>query len=48
MSLWLSTVNRVAGTLRGHATAQARRRVKAATADALAPTAPKAKPGRKR
>lgn len=47
MSLWLSTAHRVAGTLRGQATAQARRRVKA-TADALAPAAPKAKPGRRR
>ena len=47
MSLWLSTAHRVAGTLRGQATAQARRRVKAA-ADARAPAAPKAKPGRRR
>ncbi|MFH1813022.1 MAG: hypothetical protein ABIF28_02500 [Pseudomonadota bacterium] len=45
MSLWLSTANRVAGTLRGQATAQARRQVKAATTDALAP---KAGPRRKR
>ena len=34
MSMWLSTANRVAGSLRGQATAQAKRQVKAAVADA--------------
>ncbi|MDP2870623.1 hypothetical protein [Methyloversatilis sp.] len=48
MSLWLSTANRVAGTLRGQATAQARRQVNAAAARLLAPPALKAKPRRKR
>jgi len=48
MSMWLSTANRVAGTLRGQATAQARRHVKAAVAEAVSPTAAKAKPRRKR
>ncbi len=48
MSMWLSTANRVAGTLRGHATVQARRQVKAVIAEATAPPAPKAKPRRKR
>ena len=46
MSLWLSTANRVAGSLRGQATAQARRQAmrqaKAAVAEATAPPAPKA------
>ena len=42
MSLWLSAANRVAGSLRGQATAQARRQVKAAVAEAAAPPAPKA------
>lgn len=42
MSLWLSTANRVAGSLRGQATAQVRRQVKAAVAEATAPPAPKA------
>ena len=42
MSLWLSTANRVAGSLRGQATAQARRQVRAAVAEAIAPPAPKA------
>jgi hypothetical protein len=48
MSMWLSTANRVAGTVRGHATVQARRQVRAAIAAAISPPAPKAKPGRKR
>ena len=48
MSMWLSTANRVAGTVRGHATVQARRQVKAAIAEALSSPAPKAKPRRKR
>lgn len=43
MSLWLSTANRVAGSLRGQATAQAKRQVKAVIADAISPPAPKAK-----
>ncbi len=53
MSLWLSTANRVAGTLRGKATLQAQRQAKAAVAEAFnlpAPPAPtaKTKPRRKR
>lgn len=44
MSMWLSTANRVAGSLRGQATAQANRQVKAVIAEALSPPAPKAKP----
>ena len=48
MSMWLSTANRVGGSMRGHATAQARRLVKAAVAEALSPSAPKAGPRRKR
>lgn len=48
MSMWLSGANRVAGSFRGHATAQARRMVKAAVDAAIAPAAPKAKPRRKR
>ena len=43
MSLWLSTANRVAGSLRGQATAQAKRQAKAAVAEAMSPPAPKAK-----
>ncbi len=43
MSLWLRTANRVAGSLRGHATAQVKRQLQAAAADAIAPAAPKAK-----
>jgi len=43
MSLWLSAAQRAAGTLRGHATAQARRQVKAAIAEAVKPVAPMAK-----
>jgi len=42
MSLWLSTANRVVGGLRGQATAQAKRQVKAAVAEATAAPAPKA------
>ncbi|MCB8745494.1 hypothetical protein LHU53_01085 [Rhodoferax sp. U2-2l] len=48
MSLWLSAANRAAGTLRGQATAQAKRQVKAAITEATSPPAPKAKPTRKR
>ena len=48
MSMWLSTANRVAGSLRAKATAQARRQVKAAITETIAPPAPKAKPSRKR
>ena len=43
MSLWLSTANRVAGSLRGQATAQAKRQAKAAVAESISPPAPKAK-----
>jgi hypothetical protein len=43
MSLWLSAANRVAGSLRGQATAQARRQVTAALSGAGAAPAPKAK-----
>jgi hypothetical protein len=48
MSMWLSTANRVAGTLRGQATVQAKRQVKAVIAQAISPLAPNAKPRRKR
>jgi hypothetical protein len=48
MSMWLSAANRVAGTLRGQATAQARRQLKAAVAEAMSPPAPKVKSRRKR
>lgn len=48
MSMWLSAANRVAGTLRGQVTAQARRQVKAAVAEAISPPAPQAKPRRRR
>lgn len=34
MSLWLSEANRMAGSLRGQATAQAKRQVKAAVTEA--------------
>jgi hypothetical protein len=34
MSIWLSTANRMAGSLRGQATAQARRHAKAAVIEA--------------
>jgi len=43
MSRWLSTANRVAGSLRGQATVQARRQVKAVIAEAFSPPAPKAR-----
>jgi hypothetical protein len=59
MSMWLSGANRMAGTMRGQATAQAKRQVSAAVTKAtndnlkalfggVAPTAPKAKPKRRR
>jgi hypothetical protein len=48
MSMWLSTANRVAGSLRGHATAQVKRQMNAAVAEASAPPGLKAKPRRKR
>ena len=48
MSMWLSTANRVAGSLRGQATVQAHRQVKAVLAEVLSPPAPKAKPKRRR
>jgi hypothetical protein len=48
MSMWLSAANRVAGSVRGHATTQARRQVTAATAAAIRPPASKAKSKRKR
>ena len=48
MSMWLSTANRVAGSLRAKATAQAKRQVKAAITEMIAPPAPMAKPSRKR
>lgn len=48
MSMWLSTANRVAGSLRGMATAQAKRQVKAAITEATTPPAPKAKAKAKR
>ena len=34
MSLWLSTANRLAGSLRGHASAQVKRRLNAAVTEA--------------
>jgi hypothetical protein len=34
MSMWLSTANRVAGSMRGQATAEAKRQVKAAVTEA--------------
>lgn len=48
MSMWLSTANRVAGSLRGQATAQVKRQMNAAVAEATAPSALKSKPRRKR
>jgi hypothetical protein len=57
MSIWLSSANRVAGTLRGHATAEVKRQVKAAATEATkenvklwsaSMTAPAAKKTRKR
>lgn len=59
MSMWLSAANRTAGTLRGQATAQAKRQISAAVTKATndnlkamlggtAPAAPKAKPKKRR
>jgi hypothetical protein len=48
MSMWLSTANRVAGTLRGQATAEAKRQVRATISEAISPPAQKHKPRRKR
>lgn len=49
MSMWLSMANRVAGPLRGQATAQARRQIKAVMADAIAtPVLPPTPSRRKR
>ncbi|WP_428826518.1 hypothetical protein ACLIKD_20725 [Azonexus sp. IMCC34842] len=59
MSMWLSTANRVAGTLRGQATAQAKRQINTAVTKATndnlkallgetPPASPKAKPKRRR
>lgn len=48
MSRWLSAANRVAGSLRAKATAQAKRQVKAVIAEAISPPAPRAKPRQKR
>jgi len=48
MSMWLSTANRVAGSLRGQAIAQAQRNVSAIVTEAVAPPAPRANPRRKR
>lgn len=47
-SMWLSMANRAAGPLRSQVTAQARRQIKAAIADAVTPPEPKTKPRRKR
>lgn len=59
MSMWLSTANRVAGSMRGQVTAEAKRQVKAAVTEAtndniklwsaaLTPPAAARKPRRKR
>lgn len=59
MSMWLSAANRTAGSLRGRATAQAKRQVNAAVTKATtenlkvwtaaaSPSAPKKRPTRKR
>jgi hypothetical protein len=57
MSMWLSTANRVAGSIRGQATAQVRRQAKAAVTEttnetmkawSAAVTGPAAKKTRKR
>lgn len=48
MSMWLSAANSVAGTVRGQATARAKRNLKAAMAEPKAASAPKAKPKPKR
>lgn len=59
MSMWLSGANRMAGALRGQATAQAKRQINAAVTkatndnlkamlDVTTPASPKAKPKRHR
>lgn len=59
MSMWLSAANRIAGTMRGQAAAQAKRQISAAVTKATndnlkamtggtAPTSPKAKPKKRR
>lgn len=48
MSLWLSTANRVAGSMRSQVTAELRRQANAAVAEAVSPPAREAKPRRKR
>jgi len=59
MSMWLSGANRIAATMRGQATAQAKRQISAAVTkatndnlkvllDVTAPPSPKAKPKRRR
>lgn len=59
MSMWLSAANRTVGTLRGQATAQAKRQISAAVTKATndnlkamlggtAPASPKAKPKKRR
>lgn len=59
MSMWLSGANRMAGAMRGQATAQAKRQINAAVAKATndnlkallgltAPVSPKTKPKRRR
>ncbi|MER2540486.1 MAG: hypothetical protein ABTQ26_14705 [Azonexus sp.] len=58
MSMWLSAANRMAGTIRGQATAEAKRQVNAAVSKATndnlkamlgetAPASPKTKPKRR-
>lgn len=47
MSMWLSTANRVAGSMRAQATAQAKRQINAAVAEAISPHVPKTKLRRK-
>jgi hypothetical protein len=58
MSMWLSAANRTVGTMRGQATAQAKRQINAAVTKATndnlkamfggtAPASPKAKPKRR-
>lgn len=59
MSMWLSAANRIAGTMRGQAAAQAKRQISAAVTKATndnlkamtggtAPASPKAKPKKRR
>jgi hypothetical protein len=48
MSLWLSTANRVAASVRGQAKSQATRQVKAVLAEAVSPPVPAVKPRRRR